>query len=362
MAGTKALQRYEDVTAAWLTAALQATWPGVNVSALHRGKVFGHKQNKFRIEAEYDPAGPQPDVRHFIVKGNFPGENDPSTGSAWAMASEVRSIRDLVPHIAAPAIPAWYRIEVQPDASDILMQDLTPQGATFFNAFRTLDLGQAMAFMDAFARMHASTWNSPAFAAGGIMGPESAAGENRNLLHDMYFPSFFRPDNWKSYIELPRGRAMPSAFQDMAKAELAWNRMWGVLRQAAMVIIHGDEHLGNVYVAADGTPGVIDWVGRPEHWTIGIAYFIVGTLDIIDRRNWERALISHYLTRLKAYGVPDAPSFDDAWFLYRIACFYPIMTWLNNSSVWQPEAINTVNVVRGVVAAVEHDSFGLLGV
>ncbi|GLR67156.1 hypothetical protein GCM10010909_18370 [Acidocella aquatica] len=362
MAGNQALQRYDDVTADWLTAALQPTWPGVRVANLQRGKVFGHKQNKFRLVAEYAAGGPQPDVKHFIVKGNFPGENDPSTGPAWAMANEVLSIRDLAPQIAAPAMPAWYRIEVQPDAADILMQDLTPQGATFFNAFRTLTLGQAMAFMDAFAKMHASSWNSPAFAAGGTMGPESVAGQNRKILHEMYFPSFFRADHWQSYVDQPRGRTLPAAFQDMGKAETAWHRMWGALKQAAMVIVHGDEHLGNLYVSADGTPGVIDWVARPEHWTIGIVYFMLCALDVIDRRNWERALISHYVTRLRACGVPDAPSFDDAWFLYRVACFYPTVTWLNNSSVWQPEAINTANTVRAMMAAVEHDSFGLLGV
>jgi hypothetical protein len=34
--------------------------------------------------------------------------------------------------------------------------------------------------------------------------------------------------------------------------------MWALLRQSA-VVIHGDEHLGNLYVTADGAPGVIGW-------------------------------------------------------------------------------------------------------
>lgn len=359
---TPALQRYEDVSTSWLNEALQGTWPGVKVAAVRRGAVFGHKQNKFRVEAVYDPSGTQPPVSQFIVKGNFPGENDPSTGSAWAMASEVRSIRDLAPQIAAPAMPDWYKITVEADAADILMEDLTPKGAVFFDAFRTLDLGHAMAFMDGFARMHASSWNSRALAAGGSMGPESVAGENRRMLHEMYFPGFFRPENWQSYVKRPRGRAIPRAFQDLSKAETAWHRMWDALRGSAMVVVHGDEHLGNLYVQADGTPGVIDWVGRPEHWVIGIVYFMLCSLDIIDRRRWERALISHYVTRLRAYGVTDAPNFDDAWFLYRCASFYPVVTWLNNSATWQPEAINTANVVRAAVAAVEHDAYGLLGI
>jgi hypothetical protein len=340
---------------------LNISWPGVRVAAVRRGEPFGFKKNKFRIEVEYAQADSGLPPR-FIVKGNFPGENDPSTGSAWAMASELRSIRDIAPLVAAPAIPRCFYTHVDDAVSSLVMEDLTLAAAVFFNAFSTLDLGQAMAFADAFARMHASSWNSPAFRPGGTMDPQSFAGQNRRVINESYFPTFFTPDNWNAYVARPRGRAMPSAYQDLSRAKSAWNRMWSVMRQAATVVIHGDEHLGNLYVTADGTPGVIDWFARPEHWPIGIAYFMVCALDAIDRRNWERALISHYVTRLGAYGVSHPPALEDAWFLYRVASFYPLMTWLNNSAVWQPEAVNTANTVRAAIAVMDHDVFGLLGV
>ena len=354
-------RRYDDVTPEWLSRALGRTWPGVRVATIRRGPVFGYKKNKFRVEVEYAERG-EGLASTYIVKGNFPGENDPSTGSAWAMANELRSIRDLVPLIAAPAMPEWYHITVGDDASVIVMEDLAPKGAFFFDAFTTLGPGQAMAFMDAFARMHASCWNGDAFKPGGPMGPGSFATENRRLVNDVYFPTFFEPTNWQAYVELPRGRALPNAFQDLGRMQQAWRRMWALLAQAAMVVIHGDEHLGNLYVTADGAPGVIDWVARPEHWPVGISYFLLCALDIADRRRWERALLSHYVTRLGAYGARDVPSLEDAWFLYRCASLYPVVTWLNNSAVWQPEAINTANVVRAASAALDHDALDLLGV
>jgi hypothetical protein len=351
---------YADVDAQWVTAALQASWPGVQVSQVDRGPVFGFKQNKFRVTVNYSAGGEgKPDT--FIVKGNFPGENDPSTGSAWAMANELRSLRDIAPLVAAPAGPPWHFIAITAEASAIIMDDLTPQGATFFDAFRTLSLAQAMGFMDAFARMYASSWNSPMFEPGGVMGPGSQAQENRRLVNEVYFPTFFTPENWQSYVELPRGRALPNRFQDLERAREAWSRLWALLPQTAMVVIHGDEHLGNLYVTEAGEPGLIDWVARPEHWPIGLSYFMLCALDVADRRTWERALLSHFLTRLRAYGVSDGPSFEEAWFFYRCAAFYPVMTWLNNSAVWQPEAINTANAVRAATAALDHDSFGLLG-
>jgi len=355
--------RYSDVDAAWLTLALARRWPGVTVAAARRGPIFGYKQNKFRVHVEYDKTSREhglPDT--FIVKGNFPGEKDPSTGSAWAMATELRSIRDVVPLVAAPHMPACHYLEVGEAASAVVMEDLTPAGATFFDAFVTLDMGQAMAFMDAFARMHASCWNSADFNTGGSMGPGSFAAENRRLVNHVYFPTFFEPGNWRAYVEKPRGRALPNQFQDLSRARLAWDRMWGVLKQSARVVVHGDEHLGNLYVTADGTPGVIDWVARPEHWPIGISYFLLCCLDIADRRRWERGLLSHYITRLRAHGAADVPSIDDAWFLYGVATLYPVITWLNNSAVWQPEAVNTANAVRAATAALDHDVYGLLSV
>ncbi|MFA5525099.1 MAG: phosphotransferase [Tissierellales bacterium] len=357
-----ALLRYSDVTPEWLTQALRNEWPSITVESVKPGPVFGYKQNKFRVEVTYDAASREMNLPNtFIVKGNFPGENDPSTGSAWAMANELRSIRDIAPLVDAPVMPRSYHIVVEEEASSVLMEDLTPKGAIFFDAFRTLSLGQAMAFMDAFARMHASSWNSPAFLDGGEMGPATLAGENRKLVNDVYFPSFFAPENWQSYIELPRGRALPNKFQDLATAQAAWSRMWETVKQSAMVVIHGDEHLGNLFVDAQGKAGVIDWVARPEHWPVGISYFMLCALDILDRRRWERALLSHYLTRLKFYGAADVPAFEEAWFLYRCATFYPVVTWLNNSGVWQPEAINTANAVRAATAAMDHDAMGLLG-
>ncbi|MEO0030437.1 MAG: hypothetical protein RIS94_195 [Pseudomonadota bacterium] len=351
---------YAEVDAGWMTTALRDRWPEVRVSSVQRGPIFGHKQNKFRIAVDYAEGG-EGKPRSFIVKGNFPGENDPSTGSAWAMANELRSIRDIAPLVAAPAGPQWHHIAVRDDASAIVMEDLTDSGAVFFDAFRTLDLGQALAFMDAFAKMHASAWNGPMFAPGGAMGPGTLAADNRRMVNEGYFPTFFTPENWQAYVELPRGRALPRQFQDLDRARGAWDRLWGALEQSAMVVIHGDEHLGNLYMTAPGEPGLIDWVARPERWPIGISYFMLCALDIADRRAWERTLLSHYLTRLRVHGAADVPAFEEAWFLYRCATFYPVVTWLNNSAVWQPEAINTANAVRAATAALDHDAFGLLG-
>jgi hypothetical protein len=39
-----------------------------------------------------------------------------------------------------------------------------------------------------------------------------------------------------------------------------------------------------------------------------------------------------------------------------------MLTWLNNSAVWQPEPVNTRNTARAALAVIDHDALRLLGV
>ena len=62
-------------------------------------------------------------------------------------------------------------------------------------------------------------------------------------------------------------------------------------------------------------------VRRPDHWPVGIAYFMLCALDIIDRRNWSARCCR--ITSLASRRRPKRRSVvRDAWFLYRCATFY----------------------------------------
>jgi hypothetical protein len=115
-----------------------------------------------------------------------------------------------------------------------------------------------------------------------------------------------------------------------------------------------------LFVEPDGTPGLYDFLARGEAWPLSLARFLIPTLDILDRRAWERPLLSGYLRDLRQFGVA-APDFEEAWLAYCAASICPLMVWLNNSSAWQPEATNTANAARAATAVLDHDAFGLLG-
>ena len=101
-------------------------------------------------------------------------------------------------------------------------------------------------------------------------------------------------------------------------------------------------------------------LARGEAWPLGLVRFLIPTLDILDRRAWERSLLAGYLADLERFGAP-VPTFEEAWLAYRCSTICALMIWLNNSSAWQPEATNTANAARAAASVLDHDAFGLLG-
>jgi hypothetical protein len=78
--------------------------------------------------------------------------------------------------------------------------------------------------------------------------------------------------------------------------------------------VHGDPHVGNTYVRADGGAGLLDWqVVFSTRGVREISYFVTSALDRDLRRALEKELIQRYLDGLAAAGVPDPPSFEAAW-------------------------------------------------
>lgn len=129
----------------------------------------------------------------------------------------------------------------------------------------------------------------------------------------------------------------------------------------AQTMVHGDEHLGNLYIDAKGKPGFLDWCSRRVPWVYSFTYFLLITIDTFDRRQWEKPLLEFYLERLRRYGATP-PGFEEAWLMYRCTAVLPFLIWFNNSPKWQSESVNTRNTMRAAMAMIDHDTFGLLGV
>ncbi|WP_197277180.1 phosphotransferase [Sphingomonas profundi] len=355
---------FDQVTPEWLTAVLRRTHPGIKVTSAKVDPTMGHKPNKARVHLAYDAAGEQAGLPPtLVVKGTFNGTTSRGRIIDFSNMAELVSYRDILPRLTVNVPRLLYQTwEAEPsEAVVLLFEDMATREPTYFpTAFNTLDYGQAARFLTAMARFHAESWNSPAFAPGGEWGPGTPAGENAARIRSDYFDILPRSEHWQTSVVSPRGAAMPRKLRDPDRMEAGWLRLVARLEAHAKVIVHGDEHLGNLFVEPDGTPGLYDFLARGEAWPLGLVRFLIPALDILDRRAWERALLAGYLADLRRFGV-EPPGFEEAWLVYRASAICTLMIWLNNSSTWQPEATNTANAARAAAAVMDHDSFGLLG-
>src|SRR5690606_14971932 len=106
--------------------------------------------------------------------------------------------------------------------------------------------------------------------------------------HLDYMEMVLRPENWAFYMGLPRGAAVPRATaSDPARLERALKAQFVRHTREPLTLGHGDSHIANLYFNNAGA-GLLDWEMRRCPWYHDFTYFLCSSLDIVDRRRWER--------------------------------------------------------------------------
>ena len=139
-----------------------------------------------------------------------------------------------------------------------------------------------------------------------------------------------------------------------------WNRITRYAHRLPHCVLHGDIHLGNLYIEQDGTPGFLDTLASRGPGMLEVSYHISASVDAADRPRSEGALVQHYLDELARHGAA-APTFDDAMRQYGIFLLYGYFIWMTTESHYQTESVNTANAARVSAAMLDHDIVGLLG-
>ncbi len=345
----------EQLTASWLGAALRQRYPGTEVTTAQLRDVILGTSTKIRIALQYNAAGHEAGLPPtLIVKGGF---QDHSPLFGFMYESEMRSYRDVVLGLKLPInTPHCYFAARDPHShqSIMILEDLTAKRVRFCRAQESLGFEEVSRFLDAQARYHAAHWDDAQLRDGGrldwLMGPFDESSTE-------YANRYLKPEVWAQYMELPRGLAVPRRFRDVKRMGLALDHLAEFHRSAPPCIAHGDTHLGNLYIEADGTPGFFDLQIRRSCWFQDVTYHTVCALDVEDRREWEQPLLSYYLSRLSAYGVTQPPDFDQAWEAYRREIVYGLFIFLINETRFQTESTNTAYAMRFGAAALDHRSF-----
>jgi Phosphotransferase enzyme family len=345
----------EQVTSAWLTEALRLRYPGAAVTASRVADVVNGTSTKIRLCCEYNQVGRDTGLpATIIVKGGFEPH---SPGMKEMYANEARFYRDVQP-FAPIHSPRCYYAGIDPESyqSIVILEDLQASGVEFLHAQRPQSYPPVARRLTDMARYHAQTWNSPQFQPGGRF---EWIGSRFSGWSLEYQDRYFVPEVWQHYISSPRGAAVSQRLHDRAEIRRALHRLGEIESTEPMCLIHGDTHLGNLYIERDGTPGFFDAQVARAPWHLEVSYHIACALDIPDRKAWEQALLVHYLEALQANGV-DAPSFESAWLSYRRSLAYGYFIFLINETRFQTEAVNTACAARFGAAMLDHGTLDLL--
>jgi hypothetical protein len=348
----------DEVTATWLTDALRVSYPAVEVKSCALENVLWGMAGKARFRLTYNEAGARAGLPStLMVKagfGKWPAEFE------WNYIVEVWAYKHVLPDIDANA-PACFYAGVDSDGrAVIIMEDLVPRKVDFCNILLPLDYAQASRFIDCYARIHAKWWDSPELGEAGKFGFLAQTMDRGNMGAGFWIDHCLQPQNWEKATALPRAAAMPRSLCSLDQMRSGLASLAKILKAGPLCIDHGDEHLNNLFLEADGRPGFVDWQSKKEAWHLPFSFFLCGALDIENRREWEQSLLAYYLERLSAYGVASPPCYEEAWLRYRQSLIWGYFIWYNNPVEYQPEVYEAANTNRFGMAILDHDSFGLL--
>jgi hypothetical protein len=349
--------RFEEIDAPWLSQALQDAHPGVDIRNVRIGETMYGTATKVRVHVDYASARTGPST--LIVKGGFSAHRELMYREYML---ESRFYSDLAPRLRGVRVPS--SLYASHDAAQrqaiVLLDDLDTQGATFCRVQQTLTFEQAAAQLDTLASLHAQWWQSGELEPGGALDWVDALDPLPEGVLGTYQRSRLQPEVYAECMALPRGAAVSRQFHDRDRMERAMERLRVVDRAGPHCLLHTDPHLGNWYLDRDRKPGLLDWQSvRKGPWAHDVNYCLVSSVDMLDRRAWERDLLQHYLEALRSRGVTP-PSFDVAWNAYRVQNVYGLYYWLVNPVEFQVEVNNCAIAARFAFAAIDHDTFALL--
>lgn len=350
------LARADEIDAAWLERALAVRFPEVRIVACERVGVIVGAQAKVILRIETNQAGKDAGLpERVIVKTDI--EEFGFGPVAHVLFNEPQTYSDIVPELPVEAPRTWATRSGNSGLSYTIMEDLTERGVEFCNLGEPLSPEVAARFLESLARIHARWWNSA-----DLWDPARFGRLRRPMIgmYETYVRHHLSPEVFPHFAALPRAAATARVLRDPDRLRAALFKLRDFHQDMPHCVIHGDTHLNNLYVTAEGIPGFYDWSPRVAPWTHEVSYFLPAALDVPDRRKHEAELLRHYLAALAAQGV-DAPGFEEAWLGYRRELAWGMFVFLINGPT-QTEYANTAAASRFSVALVDHDCYGLLGV
>ena len=169
-----------------------------------------------------------------------------------------------------------------------------------------------------------------------------------------------RPSSSRRSTSSPTSCRRSSA--QLGEMYIARNRDIGALwNEGERTLIHGDDHIGNLFVDA-GRTGFYDWAVACQYPGMrDVAYFLCNSLPTEVRRAEEDALIARYRAGLADSGVTlDADLAHEQYRLFSIYSWISATTTCAMGSKWQPAEVGRRATERTTQAIIDLDVLGLL--
>ncbi|MDG2003502.1 MAG: hypothetical protein P8J20_09255 [Novosphingobium sp.] len=343
----------DGLSTPWLEAALQSWNPGITLRESEILDVNNGTCTKIRMRLDVDAAGKAAGIpERVIVKGGFEAH---SRMMPYMHKQEVHAYADVLPHTPL-RFPACHFAGFDEEAAQgiIIMDDLVARGVEFLHPQKPQAPDLVAKRLTRLAQHHAMTYGKASeFEPGGRFDWATHTADST------HFDSILVPDIWAGYVDSSRGAAASVCFHDLDWMIRANQRIGKFAKSQPDALIHGDTHLGNLYIDTDGEPGFFDSLPHKSAVMQEITYHITNALDVPDRRAHERDLVAHYRYELASHGV-DVPSLDELMRQFGIFLANGYMIFIVNASEFQPEAINTAYTGRYSSAMLDHDTMGLI--
>ncbi|WP_026204628.1 phosphotransferase family protein [Actinomycetospora chiangmaiensis] len=299
------LDTTDEIDDAWLTAALSARHPGVEVRGVTARPIgAGNVSDTVHLTIDYGtrpPGAPEAVVAKFRPRS--PEVHQHGLGSG-AYHREIGGYRAITERGAA-RIPVLFHVDGDETNINLVIEDLTD--ATPGNQVAGCGVDEAAAVLTQLARLHATfTPQDPATAPAWPIRMTEAA--------DYWSPSVRRG----AALVADRFRdRLPQADLDVVAAAADIAHDWHLLPQTRLTLTHGDPRVDNVlfeHVYGGIRAVLIDWqVTGLRNPMYDVGYFLSGSLDADLRRVHERRLIEDYLRQFGAIAPGYSPeeAFED---------------------------------------------------
>ena len=215
-----------------------------------------------------------------------------------------------------------------------LLEDITAtRQAEFLHSDKPFARRAVEDLLSDLAMLHGTMWEDQE-----VRGPRSVLRTPLDFLHSIKTSINMRK---RAAIGAQRAQHVipPALMSRLDDLWFAFERSMAAAAEGPSTFLHGDAHVGNTYVTGAGRTGYTDWqICMRGSWCFDVALCISSTLEVEDRRAWERELLEHYLERLAlAGGQP--PELEEAWDAYREQILYPYHSWTYTigRGVFQPK-------------------------